>query len=1052
MSNNGNTRPTLLPAYINTPWWQYNNSQLEDAAFYKTSSVEQNVTSGTQTSTTFNTDFAAFLGYKDGYITVVGPGGLIENYEMDSTPAIGLAKVKNANTGLNDFYILRNNGRVDKFSGITGATGSNMWSITTGTTLFSSAKCIWSDGASVFLGGSSFLVSLLNQNTIAATYTTSETIVSGASCGPNTIVATLSGKLFNIANSTLSLLASDGGYGELASFGNKILVPIPSTYKIRIYNLSLGIVNELDTGNHVPFAVSSGRNNFAVTSYNSPDVLLYSDFINSPVTYTLANNVTYATPFSKTELLCSDLLSEFTTTVTPNVPISNLVIPNWISPPNVDTGTGDYVVSTTKTNLSVSAAPNMTVMINGQTGQTTINNGQRIAGYLRTVLGKQSSAFVVDNTAFDFVVDAITPSSGSRYIAIPVQPMSSQVVVEFTIPTGTTSAPITASHGSLMINGTPHSGSTLVNSGDQITLTIQPYANAIQYWGVVNVADSQFAVVINNNPTTIVDTEDGQPTDSLTTQSPVTVTETGLYYFPNYTTGSVSKNGVVLEFPIALNANDNLVVTHEQMSSFMNDERDTYLMGPTKNYEVVGSTGVGDQPNLVDFGTIVDGIPGFVSQAPNTITIQGLASDYSTTIQASNVEFSVNGGALTATPQVQNGDQVIAYYTVQNLYDNLVVYSTKLDGSLFAFGTIEMQTPVAEWLVVAQDYETSDVWEVFETFTPISVITAMASIVPASFITTLASVGKSDTPASVLNTIAPQGESQVPSNVLSFNAPTAEYDRPNLALPSAAPIGKTVANNNDMEGTMSVPSPRIVSTYTSNQILSKTIVSPSYSPVDTLSRFYPYSTYSLYTFYHTAEKFTPYTFTGYQPPYIKGEREWFRTFSPDWIQISAEGQDPIFLVEPVYFPLGVDNFVHVTKIYEVLANSTFGLVDKQYEFIGEQYNEFTFGAEVFNRATYTSETIMGKSAPVATAASVGGPYGFYAVEPQWNYDVADKVGGFDTADQAQLYAQTYYATLTATTYRQPEGTFSFILSQDTGLVCKVTDTGLKSVNWLIGGG
>ena len=95
---------------------------------------------------------------------------------------------------------------------------------------------------------------------------------------------------------------------------------------------------------------------------------------------------------------------------------------------------------------------------------------------------------------------------------------------------------------------------------------------------------------------------------------------------------------------------------------------------------------------------------------------------------------------------------------------------------------------------------------------------------------------------------------------------------------------------------------------------------------------------------------------------------------------------------------------------------------------------------------------MGKSAPVATAASVGGPYGFYAVEPQWNYDVADKVGGFDTADQAQLYAQTYYATLTATTYRQPEGTFSFILSQDTGLVCKVTDTGLKSVNWLIGGG
>ena len=94
-----------------------------------------------------------------------------------------------------------------------------------------------------------------------------------------------------------------------------------------------------------------------------------------------------------------------------------------------------------------------------------------------------------------------------------------------------------------------------------------------------------------------------------------------------------------------------------------------------------------------------------------------------------------------------------------------------------------------------------------------------------------------------------------------------------------------------------------------------------------------------------------------------------------------------------------------------------------------------------------------RNTPQATpsaSAEAAAPSGWYAAEVA--VDNPNPIGGFSTEAEANTVGQRLAGTLTYNTYRQPEGTFSYVIARETNLVCNIKPSSMMAKAWLLGGG
>ena len=1021
-------------------------------------------------------------------------GAQVYRLDLPSKP-LSHAVMWNGNQQRWESNILCADGIIYNYNYSHGVTKSNR--------TYPNAHCIFSDGASLFVGGDQFLYAMADINNIGRTYTTTEDITYGVSSAGFTQVVTKSGKILQVGPTALTQNYSATKVGQPAVWQGNFAFPIPDEYKVRITKPDGTFVTDLMTGNLLPYSCAADKVKLAVSYADQPTIGVWNKLNASAVPWSFPYNVTSAVPLNGA-VFADHYLREFTLTIPSNPPISGVNFNQWFAPQDVDTGSGEFVVTTPAATVPVAAPSNTSLLVNGKANQSTMAGGDKIALMVRSQLGRKSTVARIGNFAFDFKVRGFdTTEKTCTFIDLPNKLIYGQLSYDFTVPAQVSNAPIAISHGNLKLNNKPYNGTAPVSTGDVINITVNMAAGATRFYGVLSIADSQFAYTMNTAGTQIVDTQRYQPYRNLTTVSSVTVADTGIYDFPNYTNGHVSKDGVILTFPTTLTANDVVEITHTQVSNWWLDERRTVLMGPNTNYVVQSISIVSDMPEDIDFGAIHDGIPDFDFTADKPGVISGLGKDYSITIYGTKMQFSVNGGPLTERPMVKNGDSIVVTHNVINLFDDQYVKTTLYDGRTYEFGKITVDP--AKGVNWAQNFPfsnsknvlaTQDNGHLLLTTSPTALAVKSASRAPqapiAKFSTGSVQGGKASVSVwggSNATAKTPSAKSQWGGSNATAKTPasTSQWGGSNATAktPSATPSWeKAVPGAKTKTSTLTVLGDRPSYAKTKTSTLTVLDSRPTYLFYDIKESFLQSFGY-LVSYLKVSAMWLPMSDAGsirVQPSYQYQGRVDERRFAGGWNMFGRatyaigdtywyhqatlmpgnfppafkyDSQEVEFVpLKPILYGYTTWNHEEAIKLEPVFVGLQ---VTKRYENLpvydaGKTpriYQNIPFNDPSAKPFAARNEPMRAQPA----AASAEGSTGWHAVDLQWNNIEPVKMGGYGTMVEATAAATDAAGTkFEYTTYQQPEGSFSYVLKRETTLVCEIKKSSMTARAWLMGGG
>jgi len=1009
---------------------------------------------------------------------------------------LGYAPLWNGSTGFWQPYVLCDNGRVYKWD----LTSTTQIFITPGVVI-DGARSLWSDGSTLFVGGDGFVKRLSDVNTIEQTYSVTDRVVGGATVANTTMFVTNTGLLYKISAGVVTQVHSASMMGIPAAFQNCIVVPVPEEYVLKVYDATGTFVKDIETGDNLPMAVSADGNKTLAVAYADSLMAQTLTSLDDPefATWTFNYKVSFATPVDDA-LIADHYLREFDITVPPNPMVSGINFPSWVAPINVDTGTGEQIADTDVDGLPVEGAPDSKLLINGETGTKLIPGG-RVQMIMRSSEGRKSTACSLGNYAFDFVVKGVTTTAFSTFLNIPNKLRASQLVYNLTVPDKVDSAPIALSHGTLKVNGVTYGGSNPVKAGDSLSITINVPDDALTYYSMLSIADSQFALTVNNATNRVMDVQRYQDYSSLNTVSTITLDETGTYDFPNYSDAKVLKGGEELTFPTTLTSGDEVEIHHVRTSSWWIDERDTVIIGPNTNFVVESFSTVDDQPVDVDFGTVHMGIPDFDSVADGAPVIGGLSDGYSIIIYSDDMTFSVNGADPVANPSVKNGDVVVATYTVQNLWEERFVKTTLWDGTVYEFGSLNIDPPLGvneeqsheiyyeptRWALYftnstnltqasAGQYSTDAVGgSVASEPDIIHSAVQLKTPLPSSELDHFSTQLKTPLPIGQLDHFATQLKTPLPRAGLVHMAEQLKtplpkalvYDAPTLTkwkswVPSRLP-NETYVTWSRWPGL--VANRALFGEWNPESNFGESHITPA---VDMLENFE--SSYGHYIVFHT--------FDGYWEP--------FKSLSPNQVQIfyvydskgtyhksampwRTLGRATYGFCQNTWLNATSQTIVPISQVfeYEFDERKLTDVNPVKYGFLSWNHDEYVTIDPVFDKAEKiffgdlvgfndpSAKPFMGQNVPLplpARSASVEGSVGWHAADLQWDTNLPLETGGFADANAALAAGTNIAGSLEVETYKQPEGTFSYVIKRETTLVCEINPSGLIAGAWLIGGG
>jgi len=973
------------------------------------------------------------------------------------------------------------------------------------------ARCVFSDNINLFVGGDNFLRLMANPSTVLATYSVADTIIYGAALANTVMAVGKSGAIYQLINGKLTQIYKSGTVGAPTVFQDQIVFPIVEEHKLRIYNALGEFVKDFDCGSNLPWAVAAYRDqNITVTYADSSSVDTYSSLSDSvaPTRTTFRYRVTYALSLGTT-VYANHYLSGFDLTIPANAPVTGLDWPSlWKAPIGVDTGSGEYPISTQGINLITGVSPGATLFVNSSSSINIVNKGDRVSVLTRSTLGKKSVAIVLGSNAFDFRVQASIDSSFATFVDIPGKGYAPSTTFTIQIPPGMEDAPVALSHGTLRRNGLPYNGQTLLQGNDTLTVVLNIPQGKTRGYSMLSIADSQFALVVNTLYQTEAEVKRYQPYLSRDVTSEFTITDTGVYDFPNYSLASVVKNGNVLSFPTTLTAGEKITVHHQQMSAWWFDERDTILMGPNATYLFKGITYVNDQPNDVDFGTVHDGIPDFDFAADSICTISGLSDQYKAKIYGDHMTFKVNGGDPIEQPLVQNGDTVEAIYNVLNLWEDRFVNTTLYDGRVYPFGVVhidpakgqsfdpahesyEQLRPDPQIISVSQaltDVSTSTIANDTVELTPGSTgstaqatevttgtsnpvwITSEAvsdhmastpTVVTDTTALTLASVSSRDASATVGFTSAPTSkmDDYLPEATTLASLSDFESARVNIEAYTSIPIKAAAIDLKSVDNW----TPAL---YTPDSLLLSLPFSFVETPSDSMLYFdyddrhepsYGYSVNPIIV-NKEAVHWLDTEFAFLSATFVFRTPENYLSKTPEWMKRHADTVLPVEVLYQGCFDTEYKVEILAEGVFdteykvEILAKGVFDteyMVDPSAKFV----QDLTL-LEVDLQAGYvSSQTLSYKNTGVLMVDKshyVAAPTA-KVVSPLHVKNLSPR-GGFSTNVAALAYGTSVAGSMVVETYQQPEGTFSFVIKRETDLVCEIRTSSIVAKAWLIGGG
>ena len=1071
-------RPTLKRPYRGQLWFEYQAST--PTLFTKRSAGNEyqldfvSNANGDQAN-----DNIALIDYAGSYVCFYSEtANTMRRRTLISGKPISLTRVWNGAVRTWETYALSGNGSIVRIA-VDGST-------TTSTATYTNAKCIFSDGTTLYVGGQGFINVMSDLNTVDRVITTTETIVYGAAIASTAMAVTRSGKILQVRDQQLVELYSSTMIGTPTVYKNQFVFPIIEEYKLRVLNADGSFALDISTGDRLPWGCSADRNNGMVVSHvDSKDIARYINLDGSaPSIYTFNYLVTNATILGAT-FFATHYLREFVLTTPPNPPVSGVSFPSWNAPIGVDVGSGEMVATTDGNDLIVAASPNATVLVNSEV-KNILNTSNRVQVMLRSQEGRQSAAVVLGNYAFDFKVTAKPTTAFSTWLDVPSQFTASQLIYNVIVPAQVANAPVALSHGTMLRNGAAYDGSTPVNAGDRLKITINVPTGRTSYYSMLTIADSQFALIANTASTKIQDTQRYQEYLSTTTVSTFKVEDAGNYYLPNYSDVEVRKNGNLILFPTVLAANDVLVVKHTRMSAWWYDNRDTVLIGPNTNVVFRGITLVDDAPDNFDLGSVHLGIPDFDSQPDGQGTITGLSDQFSIQIYGDFMMISVNDAAPVAKPTVKNGDVIKVIYTVQNLWEDRYVKTTLYDGREYGFAVVHVDPALGQypdpktsanfmpsaWALVKPDNElpvnVPMIWNQNRSGEQGPALEVLYAFGPQD-IPTIAVTPQWQTGATLLPTVANVPEWEMGIAQLKTPASIAEWEMGIAQIP-------TLMNSPGWEQSPTkAKAPRLIAGF--NQYApdlpfavwdAKTHDPSTYFDYDIQENYIPsYGHEAIFRYFEAYwEPFQDITSRSvavnwdnwnsvnnltwqpgiymfdqatYAPVNLIGQARVLNatvTFNPVWLYDSPQP-------EWVNDSSGVFAFLNWNHEESVPLKPVFvsGMKPLIYQ------NDPRFVADdkpLFNKndPLYSQESTLGTNAST----------GEYASDKHWINKEPLKTGGYADATTAMAAGTSAAGNLIVTTYQQPEGTFSFIIKRETNLTCPIQTSDIIVGKWLIGGG
>lgn len=981
--------------------------------------------------------------------------------DLPSRPR-SMARLLNNSNQRYEIYVLCEDGfiyRIDHQFQITQSTVSHP----------NTAWVIISDDLNLWIAGDQYLVRMSDMDTVSQIIPSSEFITAGAALGPLVMFSAKGGKTLRVSGNQISIGHSGSWKGIPVAANDRIWFPDPTNNRVMGYSsrtASIASFQTIGSISSLPWASGSNGQDLVISYLDETSV----GFLPDGSSFAVPRNLSEQTMFigcSDNWIVGSSYLADLRFTNVNSPQISGPAFGYREATGIADIGSGDFQVSSENEFTPVRIAPNTQAVIDGQIFNesstvinTTIPDGSYIGISVRSNLEKKSSVVVIGTQAFDYVVRGVETTSKTSNIDPGVQIVSPVSSFSFTVPTIVSNAPISVSYGTLQINGQTHNGTSRVNGGDAVVVTLRLRENLPNRSTILSLADAQFALLANGRPEVELSVVDGVAIGSTEVTSQVTITETGTYHIPRYSRHvSIIRNGFTLfpssnPGPITLIQNDVVSINHVKASQILSDVRRTYIIGPNSNFYVESSSFVDDEPNTVDFGIIalLQGIPDFPALAPNLVTISGLSPLVSVRIFSDdpNISFSVNDGEFETRPEVRNGDTVRAQYIVRNLFESKSVFTERSDGSSFLLGSIGIESPTNTILV---QYEQSR--------SPIS-----------QWIRYLLSDFSYQNNA-VFNSVL---------NILPTESPTGllvSFDQ----MKSDAPLADFAGFDQ-----MSTPAP-LSNSFTSYSILESLemlddfeVYDPSsHSDRTMLDRFESFEDEELLEFQGESSHQSLIQLSAYDPivenlsayQLNSHTREWeslpheihryflptfeftsevvSKFFSPTWYRLN-ENQKYLFSPNWENLPPNrpIEEFVIVFTALKDVFSILF--VDTLYQYnIGPKLLDITPISTIGNPIGISEFPIRSGFTEGQSLKDIS-IQGHVASDRLWDTTLPLLTGGFVDEITASLAGQFAASDFSFETYQQPEGSWSFIVNKESSLVCEARPTTLRAVAWLLGGG
>jgi len=692
VSNAGAAKPTLRSQYRNQTWIDILPTFMDGSYAYQSSAGSEKNLPLSSTSSGFQaSDLASVLNPKGKSIHFFRDDGVEVYRLLTDAPPISHTTMWNGASNTWESYALDSAGYLYTWNSQQVRTKS--------TGAYIGARTLFSDGVTLYVGGSKFIWVLSDITTISRTITAPEPILHGMVLGNTVVVTTSSGKAMKIDGSTITTLFQENSIGVPTVFKDQFIFPITEKYKLSVYDSQGSFIRDISTGDMLPWSIATYRGSrLAVSGADTPMVQVFNDLGMAPSIKTFAKNVSYAVPLA-TSLIGSFYINDYPLTVPPNPVVSGAEFKTWRAPLEVDAGSGEYTVNTLGENLPSFVSPNGRMLINGSPDINVVSQNSAVQLYQKAYNGRVSACVVLGNYAFDFKVEAAPSNTMATFINTGIKNKATTLVWNFKVPKKVVNAPIALSVGTLLVDGQPYNGRTPVNAGQDLTITIHVPIELTRYHSILSIADAQYPLIMSMWPAKEANVQRFQPYGSKEVTSTYTVEETGEYNLLNYKDAYVMRGDETLSFPTELVGGDEITVRHIQASSWWLDERDTVLVGPTYNYYFKSFTTVDDMPENVDFGTVHHGIPDFYFPGDLSPVITGLSEDYQIRIYNKYMQFSVNGGAYETSPLVGNGDSVQALYRVKNLFEVQPVKTLLADGvTVYEFGYLKIDPAEGQWM------------------------------------------------------------------------------------------------------------------------------------------------------------------------------------------------------------------------------------------------------------------------------------------------------------------------------------------------------------------